>query len=275
VGAFLAHTKEADVPVDFASSHVYGNDSSEDVFGTHEKIPRTEMVCRAVKKVHEQILASAYPRLPLIWSEYNADYGNHTEITDSSFMGPYVADTIRQCDGLAEAMSYWAFSDVFEEQGVVKTPFYGGFGLIAERGIPKPAFNGFALLHHLGDTRLEINSDSALVTRRKDGSYAIAVWNMYLPEQTGRPKTIELRFRNLPPGARGARTARVTVVDATHGSPLPEWEKLGRPVSPTIAQIEELRKAAAMPATKAIPVSNGVLTLTLEPQSLALVEIAK
>lgn len=275
VDAFLAHTKEADVPVDFASTHVYGNDSSEDVFGTHEKIPRTQMVCRAVKKVHDQILASAYPHLPLIWSEYNADYGNHTEITDSAFMGPYLADTIRQCDGLADVMSYWAFSDVFEEQGVVKTPFYGGFGLIAARNIPKPSFNAFALLHKLGDARLEINSDSALVTRRKDGSYAIAVWNLFLPEQPGEPKTISLHFRNLPASPGGKRTARVTIVDATHGSPLPEWEKLGRPSSPTAAQTEALRKAAAMPATQTVQVVNGTLTLTLQPQALALVELSK
>jgi len=33
-------------------------------------------------------------------------------------------------------MSYWTFSDVFEEQGVVKQPFYGGFGLIAADDIP-------------------------------------------------------------------------------------------------------------------------------------------
>ena len=37
------------------------------------------------------------------------------------FMGPWLANTIRQCDGLDEMMSYWAFSDVFEEQGVVKS----------------------------------------------------------------------------------------------------------------------------------------------------------
>src|SRR5437879_6956775 len=97
-------------------------------------------------------------------------------------MGPLLADTIRQCDGLTEMMSYWTFSDVFEEQGVVKTPFYGGFGILAERSIPKPAFNDFALLHRLGDTRLDVTSDSALVTRRKDGSIAIAVWNLFLPE---------------------------------------------------------------------------------------------
>ena len=52
-------------------------------------------------------------------------------------------------------MSYWTFSDVFEEGGVVKTPFYGGFGIVAEHDIPKPAFNAFALLHRLGDLARE------------------------------------------------------------------------------------------------------------------------
>src|SRR5882762_4382245 len=46
VDRFLAHCKEKNVPVDFASTHVYGNDKAEDVFGTHEQIPRNQMVCR-------------------------------------------------------------------------------------------------------------------------------------------------------------------------------------------------------------------------------------
>ena len=75
------------MPVDFVSSHVYGNDSASDVFGTNEKIPRDRMVCRAVKKVHEQIKASALPNLPLIWSEFNASYKNETEVTDSDVYG--------------------------------------------------------------------------------------------------------------------------------------------------------------------------------------------
>ena len=191
---FLAHCKEKNVPVDFVSTHVYGNDTAEDVFGTHEKISRNQMVCRAVKKVHEQIAASAYPGIPLIWSEYNAAYDNNPVVTDSAYMGPYLANTIRECDGLTTMMSYWSFSDVFEEQGVVKTPFYGGFGLLAEDSIPKPAFNDFALLHRLGDTRLDVKSDTALVTRRKDGSLAVAVWNLFLPEETGTPKTVTLHF---------------------------------------------------------------------------------
>jgi xylan 1,4-beta-xylosidase len=271
VDSFLAHCKEKEVPVDFVSTHVYGNDKAEDVFGTHEQISRNEMVCPAVKKVHDQIAASAYPKMPLIWTEYNADYSNQSQVTDSAYMGPFLANTIRQCDGLTEMMSYWTFSDVFEEQGVVKKPFYGGFGMIAERSIPKPAFNDFALLHRLGETRLDVGSDSALVTRRKDGSLAVAVWNLFLPEERGIEKTITLHFQGIP----RAGTARVTIVDKEHGSPLPAYEKMGQPVSPTRAQIEQLRKAAALPRSESRAIRNGSLTLKLQPHALALVEIVR
>jgi xylan 1,4-beta-xylosidase len=269
VDRFLAHCKEKNVPVDFASTHVYGNDRAEDVFGTHEDIPRTRMVCRAVKKVHNQIVASAFPNMPLIWSEFNASYKNEPEVTDTAFMGPWMADTIRQCDGLTSMMSYWTFSDVFEEQGVVKTPFYGGFGLLAERSIPKAAFNDFALLHRLGDTRLDVNSDSALVTRNKAGFLALIVWNLFLPEETGSPKTFTLHFK----GVSGTSSARITIVDPEHGSPLPAWEKMGRPAFPTLSQIEALRKAGALPVAQSQALKNGALTLTLRPHALALIEI--
>ncbi len=90
-------------------------------------------------------------------------------------MGPWLANKIRLCDGLTESMAYWAFSDVFEEQGVVRTPFYGGFGLIAADHIPKPALNVFAVLHKLGDRRLAVASDSALATETADGAGGGAV----------------------------------------------------------------------------------------------------
>jgi xylan 1,4-beta-xylosidase len=271
VDHFLAHCKEKNVPVDFASTHVYGNDKSEDVFGTHEQISRNLMVCRAVKKVHDQIAASAFPNTPLIWSEFNASYMNEPAVTDAAFMGPWMADTIRQCDGLTAMMSYWTFSDVFEEQGVVKTPFYGGFGLLAEGGIPKAAFNDFALLHQLGETRLDADSDSLLVTRRKDGSLAIAVWNLFLPEEAGTAKTVTLHVK----GLSGTLSARITMVDKEHGSPLPAWEKMGRPAFLTRTQIEALRKAAVLPVGVSHRLVNGSLTVILPPQALALIEFQK
>jgi xylan 1,4-beta-xylosidase len=267
---FLAHTREKNIPVDFVSTHVYGNDKAEDVFNSHEKISRNDMVCRSVKKVHDQIVASPYPQIPLIWSEFNAAYDNQSNVTDSAYMGPYLANTIRECDGLTEMMSYWTFSDVFEEQGVVKTPFYGGFGLLAERDIPKASFNDFALLHRLGDTRLDVGSDSVLATRRKDGTLVVAAWNLSLPEEAGSPKTVTLRFKGSATGS-----AKVTIVDQDHGSSLPEFEKQSRPASPTVTQIEQLRKAAALPPSKLYPLKNGSLTLTLQPKALALIELQK
>src|SRR6266481_9349486 len=269
VDRFLAHCKEKNVPVDFASTHVYGNDKAEDVFGTHEQISRNQMVCRAVKKVHDQIAASPYPNTPLIWSEFNASYMNEPAVTDTAFIGPWMADTIRQCDGLTAMMSYWTFSDVFEEQGVVKTPFYGGFGLLAERSIPKAAFNDFALLHQLGDTRLEVNSDSVLVTRRKDGSLVVATWNLFLPGEAGSPKTLTLHFK----GLGSAHAARITIVDKEHGSPLLAWDKMGHPSFPTQEQIGALRKAAALLSSPQENLKNDSLTLTLQPHAFALIEV--
>ena len=162
---FIKHCDQARVPLDFISTHVYGNDSASDVFGTDEKIPRDQMVCRAVKKVHDEIKSSSRPDMPLIWSEYNAAYDNEVAVTDSIYMGPWLATTIAQCDGLTEMMSLWTFSDVFEEQGVVKTPFYGGFGLIAAGNIPKPSFYAMQLLHGLGDQRIENGNSNVLVTK--------------------------------------------------------------------------------------------------------------
>jgi xylan 1,4-beta-xylosidase len=268
---FIRHCVDHHVPADFVSTHVYGNDRSEDIFGTHERIPRSEMVALAVKKVFDQVKASPRPDIPIIWSEYNATYMNEVAVTDSPFMGPWLANNIRQCDGMTFLMSYWTFSDVFDEQGVVKTPFYGGYGLIAEDGIPKPAFNAFALLHQLGNQRIELKSASALATRRDDGSYAVAVWNYVAPEERGSARRFDLVFHGLSSPA----TARIRVVDAAHGSALTAWERMGRPRFPTRKQIEDLRDAAQMPGREVRALTGGALTLTLEPHALALIEMTR
>jgi xylan 1,4-beta-xylosidase len=268
VDAFIQHCAANHVPVDFVSTHVYGNDLAKDVFGIDENIPRDKMVCRAVKKVHDQIAASAMPNLPLIWSEFNASYFNEPTVTDASYMGPWLADTVRQCDGLVDMMSYWTFSDVFEEQGVVKTPFYGGFGLLAEDGIPKPAFNAFKILHRLGEQRIDVNSDSALLTRNKDGSLVLAVWNYAPPDHAGAAKTVTLHFQ----GGHYKR-AFVSAVDPDHGDVHSIYEKMGSPRYPSQAQIQQLKRAAEIPPAAERNLKGGELTLTLPSYGLAVVEV--
>jgi xylan 1,4-beta-xylosidase len=269
VDRFLKHCVENQVPVDFVSTHIYGNDPVEGVFGTSEKIPMNRMVWRAEKKVHDQVAASGRPDLPIIWSEYNATYKSETEITDSPLMGPWLADTIRQCDGLNEMMSYWTFSDVFEEQGVIKKPFFGGFGLMAEGGLPKPVFNAFKVLHRLGERRIAEASESALVTRRGDGTLVIATWNLFLPDETDEAKNVTIVVK----GLAGRHRAYISRVDSTHGSLLAAYEAMGRPVSPTSEQIEKLRRAATLPEPETKFFEKGKLSFVVPPEGLVLIEV--
>ena len=269
VPAFLRHCSENHVPVDFVSTHVYGDDKAKDVFGTTEPLTRRHMVCRAVQKVHTEIKASPLPSMPLIWTEFNASWSNHPEVTDAPFMGPWLAETIRQCDGFVQEMSYWTFSDVFEEQGVVKTPFYGGFGLIAAGGIPKPAFNAFALLHGLGEQRLANTAAGTLVTRRSDGTLVLALWNYAEARQQSPERKVTLRFSH-----SDARSVSAQSIDDEHGNVRPAYERMGAPRYPTQRELAQLREAAALPAAVIRPLQSGELELEIPSDGLVLVTVA-
>jgi len=260
----IAHCALANIPLDFVSTHVYANDLSKDVFGTDQSINRSEMVSMAVQKVYKQVKSSTKPDLPIIWSEYNASYKNEIDVTDATYMGPWLANNIRLSDGMTAMMSYWTFSDVFEEQGVIKTPFYGGFGLIAEGGVPKAAFNAFAMLHRLGDRRLDPDLANALVTKRADGTLAIAVWNYAEPGQSGADRKVHLTVR----GVSGTSAYHVEILDRDHGSALSAWQRMGSPVDPTQEQYRELQRAAA--GTRKL---DGTSSFKLPSQSLAVVEV--
>ncbi len=267
---FCANNK---IKVDFLSTHVYGNDSSLNVFGQDSAtISRADFVGKAVKKVFDEVKASKMPNLPIIWSEYNASYFNEVEITDSSFMGPWLANTIKQCNGLATQMSLWTFSDVFEEQGVPKSPFYGGFGLIANYNIPKASFNALALLHKLGDYYIPVTSPMALATKRKDNSIVIAVWNYVEPHESGTPKTVTVKFSNLNNLSR----AKIYTLDDEHGCALTIWEKMGKPQFPSQEQLAQLKSASLNFASQEFKLDKGqALKLQLAPRALALIEVLK
>jgi len=275
---FLKHASEAHVPVDFVSSHVYANDTKKDVFHQAGSVPRDQMVCKAVGKVHDDIQRSPLPNTPLIFSEYNASYANEPNVTDSIYMGPWLATTIAQCDGLTELMSLWTFSDVFEEQGVPRTPFYGGFGLTATDHIRKPALNALAALHQLGDTRYQTPASNALVTRRADGTWVVAVWNYAAPDGVGAQYTppthtsdapLEFQFR-LPAGMSSARLFRV---DQTHGNVITLYDQMGRPDRPSPTQTEQLKAASQAAKPETVMIDRQTLTLAVPRQGLMVVEL--
>src|SRR6202790_1231312 len=269
VDRFIRHCVEKNVPVDFVSTHVYPNDTAQNVFGKEENIPHSDMVALAVRKVYQQVQASARPELPIIWTEYNAGFDGVQ--LDSPYVGAWLANNIRLCTGgLATEMSYWTFTDAFfEEGGVFKSVFQSGFGLIATGRIPKASFNAFKILHYLGDEQLALDSTSALLTRRSsDGGLVVALWNYISPRESGQSKDLHLQLK----GFKGfPERAKIFLVDDDHGSPLKSWQAMGSPDFPSLEEQAVLRKAAVLSPPLTIKLPDGRLSVSLLPNPPAVI----
>ena len=267
IAEFIQHCHAGHVPLDFISTHVYPCDEPKDVFGADITVSQKDLVPLAVRKVFDQVRASALPNLPIIFSEFNSGFDGKSQ-TDSPYTGPWLANVIRLSAGLVDLMSWWTFTDdYFEEGGPFQSPFQGGFGLIATGSIPKAPFNAFKLLHRLGYERLPLETENALATRQKNGSIVLALWNYVPAKESGSPITFDLELANVQ-----ASLAVVSVVDAEHGNPLKVWEEMGRPPFPTPTQQHQLRLAGQLPPATVMAVVDGKLSITAAPDALVLVE---
>lgn len=281
VTPFLKYVNDHKVPLDFVSSHGYADDTIDNLFPNDPSVPRDtpmdERVCLAIHKVRGEIDASGHKGLPLFWTEWNVQ--GQSESRDTTFVGPGVANTVRGCDGAVQMMSFWTFSDVFEEGGPVAKPFSGQFGLRAEYGINKPSFYDFALLHALGDQRIANDAKDIIVTKTADGSLAIAFWNIADPLPDGahaetipaKPKSVTLEFKGLP----GKATVTEQLVDDEHGNVLPLYRAMGSPQYPSPTQVEQLNAKTALASPQTVTLEGGKLTVTLEPNALVLLRIRK
>ena len=278
VGDLLQFCANEKIPIDFASTHVYSDDPQKIVFGTDVQYPYEEVIPRALAKVNQEIRASKFPQLPLYITEW------------SSQNPAFIAHTIKSTIGLADIMSYWTFDNVFEELGIPTSFMNGAFGLLGMRGLPRPSFHTFELLHRLGDSELASSDGPILATRRRDGSLALLLWNL-IPRPhgqrsaTGDPtqqtadqfgtqgagKPFRIRFD----GARRGMKATATRVDSNSGSLARAYQTLGSPPYPTIQQIKNLRAASLLAQPEHLRLqADGELSLNIPPNGVVLIELA-
>ena len=119
---------------------------------------------------------------------------------------------LKQTQGLAQHMSYWVYSDLFEEPGPPDAPFHGGFGMMTREGVRKPVWFAYRYLAALQGK--EVPSSDAHTWAATDGQQLQAiVWDWRQPDQDasnrsffGKPQpsrdagTVQLELRHLPPG---------------------------------------------------------------------------
>lgn len=182
---FLAHVKQSGAPIDFVTTHTYGvNGGFLDANGKSdvELSPSPDAIVGDVRRVHKQIAASPFPHLPLYITEWSTSYTPVDPVHDSYISAAYILSKLNACQGLAQGMSYWTYSDLFEEAGPPPAAFYGGFGLISRDGIPKPAFFAYKYLHALeGDTIPSSDPQSMLATQ--GGNFTAVLWDFEQPVQ--------------------------------------------------------------------------------------------
>ena len=276
VGDLLAYCADQQVPIDFASSHIYPDDPQKVVFGEGVHHPFEEVIPKSLEKMQAEIAGSKLTHTPLYITEW------------SSQNPAFIAHTIKSTIGLADILSYWTFDNVFEELGVPRTFLNNNFGLLGMRGVPRPSYHAFTLLHKLGNAELKSDSTSVLATRRNDGSVAILAWNL-IPKTPGQQSGMgnplvqsgdqygasgqALDLRISLQGHHSYRSARVTRVDAKHGNVRRAYEEIGSPQYPTREQIEEMKQRAALPAPEQVAIRSQALSVSIPPNGIALLEL--
>ena len=143
VPEFLAHAKQSGAAVDFVTTHTYGVQGGfldENGKSDTKLDPSPDAIVGDVRHVREQISASPFPGLPLYFTEWSTSYTPRDSVHDSYISAPYILTKLKESRGLAQGMSYWTYTDLFEEPGPPTAPFQGGFGLLNPQGIRKPAY---------------------------------------------------------------------------------------------------------------------------------------
>lgn len=269
---FLAYCERENLPMDFISTHIYPGDNQREIFGQADKYTQSEIIPAAMALVRSQIDASRFKGAELWLSEWSSD---------SPAM---IAHIITNCLPYCHAMSQWCLSSMFEELMVPNFIFKegdNGWGMLAQHSIAKPAFNTYKLLYRLGNRRLSATGP-ALATKTEKGIAAI-VWNLAdVPQPSGFPDShvirkvtgVQKQLNVTITGARPGAPVKISYVDQTRGSPLPEWRALGSPQYPSRKQLEQIRRSAelAPPEVRHLD-RGGRLKIDLPPEGVALIEL--
>jgi xylan 1,4-beta-xylosidase len=243
-------------PVDFIATHTYGTDfgyldADGNTGTTLSRNPNS--IFGEVKWVRQEIAKSAMPKLDLHFTEWSASFTSTDPIHDGYHSAAYILDKLKNCGDAPNSMSYWTFTDIFEEIGPRWTPFHGGFGLLNYQDIKKPAFYAYQFLNRLGPTELKDNDPSSWICADDAGGVQALVWDFtnthpgtnildqvfYKRDLPAQPKNIvTLNLSHLP---KGQYTVATYKVGYRVNDPYMTYRDLGSPAQLTKAQVAEIK----------------------------------
>ncbi len=216
VDELLTHLDSSGQPIDFVSTHVYGN---------------APLDLRPILARHGR------EDLAIWWTEWGPTPTHFNEVGDSVFAACFLLRGMKSAAGRIEALSHWVASDHFEELGRPARLFHGGFGLLSVGNLRKPRFWALQLAERLGEQELavEVTGDGAesmvqsLAARSADGRVGVLVWNGTLDQsRIGGAPLLDRRVR-LRVGGLDAAGYTLTHhrVDESHSNIRAVWQETG------------------------------------------------
>ncbi|KAA6460359.1 beta-xylosidase [Acidobacteria bacterium AB60] len=254
VPELLDHVSKSGAAIDFVTTHTYGVDwGFLDEWGKQDTklSPSPDAIVGDVRRVRKQIEGSKYPGLPLYFTEWSTSYNPRDLVHDSYISAPYILSKLKASQGLVQGMSYWTYTDLFEEPGPPTAPFQGGFGLMNPQGIRKPAYFAYKYLHALQGNEIPAQDPQVFAATAGDKVSAI-VWNL---DQTQQKATDRSFYNRIVPNMP-APAAEVSVSHLKPGTyhltlyrtgfrandAYSEYIDMGAPKELTPAQLEKLQQ---------------------------------
>jgi xylan 1,4-beta-xylosidase len=264
----LGHAQKSGSPVDFLSTHTYGN---------------------APLDLRPMVARHGLPGLPLWWTEWGAHASHFNRAHDSVWSAAYLVRGMVSAMGRLEALAYWTVSDHFEELGRPRSLLHGGFGLLSVGNLRKPRWWGLWMLEQLRAELLPVTVTGdgagdlvgAIGSVGPDRDIALVVWNgtADVTKSGGEPlldRDVDLTVTGLPDGRYELRHRRL---DEHHSNLNRAWDRLsGGRDWPDEAGWTELRRSDRLfdlepPAE--IEVSDGSVTVSfpLPMPAVSLIEL--
>jgi xylan 1,4-beta-xylosidase len=253
----IEYCTKNNLPIDFISTHSYGvKQGFLDEYGNGGTVLSKDSmsVSSDVLQSQKEIAASTKKNLELHYTEWSSSYTPSDPLHDSYHEAAYILEKIKQVGKSANSMSYWVFTDIFEESGPRFTPFHGGFGLLTIQGIPKSAFYAYQFMNKLGKTELVNNDARSWATKTDNGGLQLLCWDFtnthpgdsvnnqkyYIQDLPAKPKgKVKVNLSNVP---AGKYTLEIYKVGYRLNDAYTEYIAMGKPQQLNRQQVENLKK---------------------------------
>jgi len=231
----LKFVSENGVAIDFISTHEYPTD-----------------ITPLQRDIMKQVMMNArneVGKMPLLYTETNDGLYFDPPYHDTPFASAWAVFNFIDINTIPqppELVSWWTFTDIFEEGGFLSEPYNTstGWGLVNLYGIPKPVFRAYQLLHETGDTQFGVSGShptaGVLVTQNETHTQLL-IYNHDLPLVPLDEVQVCVSITGLTPQNYESTLRRI---DDDNCNPMATWVSQGSPEYPNQAQLEELLAAS-------------------------------